>query len=87
MTFSIARMNCFLHGIEDFQIVRGDTLSEPKFLQGDRLKQFDVVLANPPYSIKQWDRTAFASDPWGRNLYGARPRRAAPITHSGNTFS
>src|SRR4030095_13729328 len=50
MTSSIARMNCFLHGIEDFQIVRGDTLSEPKFVQGDRLMQFDVVLANPPYS-------------------------------------
>ncbi len=43
MTSSIARMNCFLHGIEDFQIVRGDTLSEPKLVQGDRLKQFDVV--------------------------------------------
>jgi type I restriction enzyme M protein len=70
MTSSIARMNCFLHGIEDFRIERGDTLSEPKFVQGDRLMQFDVVLANPPYSIKQWDRDAFASDPWGRNLYG-----------------
>ena len=35
--------------------------------------RFDVVLANPPYSIKQWDRDAFASDPWGRNLYGPPP--------------
>src|SRR5437870_1263004 len=70
LTSSIARMNCFLHGIEDFQIVRGDTLSEPKLVQGDRLQRFDVVLANPPYSIKQWDRDAFAFDPWGRNLYG-----------------
>ena len=61
MTSSIARMNCFLHGIEDFQIVRGDTLSEPKFIEGDSLMRFDVVLANPPYSIKQWDRDAFAS--------------------------
>jgi restriction endonuclease S subunit len=73
MTSSIARMNCFLHGIEDFRIERGDTLSEPKFVQGDRLQRFDVVLANPPYSIKQWDRDAFASDPWGRNLYGTPP--------------
>ena len=73
MTSSIARMNCFLHGIEDFQIIRGDTLSEPKFVEGDRLKRFDVVLANPPYSIKQWDRDAFAADPWGRNLYGTPP--------------
>jgi type I restriction enzyme M protein len=70
MTSSIARMNCFLHGIEDFRIERGDTLAEPKLVQGDRLMRFDVCLANPPYSIKQWDRAAFASDPWGRNLYG-----------------
>ena len=68
MTSSIARMNCFLHGIEDFRIERGDTLSAPKFVEGDRLQRFDVALANPPYSIKQWDREAFGSDPWGRNL-------------------
>jgi len=77
MTSSIARMNCFLHGIEDFRIERGDTLAEPKFVAGDRLQQFDVVLANPPYSIKQWDRAAFASDPWGRNLYGTPPQGRA----------
>jgi len=77
MTSSIARMNCFLHGIEDFEIVRGDTLAEPKLVEGDRLKQFDVVLANPPYSIKQWDRDAFASDPWGRNIYGTPPQGRA----------
>jgi type I restriction enzyme M protein len=77
MTSSIARMNCFLHGIEDFRIERGDTLAEPKLVEGDRLMQFDVVLANPPYSIKQWDRDAFASDPWGRNLYGTPPQGRA----------
>ena len=77
MTSSIARMNCFLHGIEDFQIIRGDTLAEPKFVTGDRLQQFDVCLANPPYSIKQWDREAFAADPWGRNVYGTPPQGIA----------
>ncbi len=77
MTSSISRMNCFLHGIENFRIERGDTLAEPKFVQGDRLMQFDIVLANPPYSIKQWDRDAFASDPWGRNLYGKPPQGRA----------
>ena len=41
MTSSIARMNCFLHGVEDFHIERGDTLAEPKFVQGDRLQRFD----------------------------------------------
>jgi type I restriction enzyme M protein len=77
MTSSIARMNCFLHGIEDFRIERGDTLAEPKLVEGDHLMRFDVVLANPPYSIKQWDREAFASDPWGRNLYGTPPQGRA----------
>jgi type I restriction enzyme M protein len=77
MTSSIARMNCFLHGIEDFRIERGDTLAEPKLVEGDQLMKFDVVLANPPYSIKQWDREVFASDPWGRNLYGTPPQGRA----------
>ncbi len=77
MTSSIARMNCFLHGIEDFRIERGDTLAEPKLVEGDKLMQFDVVLANPPYSIKQWDREAFRSDPWGRNLFGVPPQGRA----------
>jgi hypothetical protein len=77
MTSAIARMNCFLHGIEDFRIERGDTLAEPKLVQDDRLMRVDIVLANPPYSIKQWDRDAFASDPWGRNLYGTPPQGRA----------
>lgn len=77
MTSAIARMNLFLHGIEDFHIVRGDTLAEPKFVHGDRLMRFDVVLANPPYSIKQWDRDVFAADPWSRNAYGTPPQGRA----------
>lgn len=77
MTSAIARMNLFLHGIEDFRIERDDTLARPKFIEGDRLRQFDVVLANPPYPIKQWDRAAWASDPYGRNLYGVPPQGRA----------
>jgi len=77
LTSAIGRMNLFLHGIEDFKIVRGDTLSNPAFVEGDRLKQFDVVLANPPYSIKQWDRDAWSADPWGRNIYGTPPQGRA----------
>jgi type I restriction enzyme M protein len=77
MTSSIARMNCFLHGIEDFRIERGDTLSDPKLIEDDRLMVFDVVLANPPYSIKQWNRDAFAADPWKRNLFGTPPQGRA----------
>lgn len=77
LTSAIGRMNLFLHGIEDFQVIRGNTLSHPAFVEGDKLKQFDVVLANPPYSIKQWNRAAWSSDPWGRNIYGTPPQGRA----------
>lgn len=77
ITSAIARMNLFLHGIEDFDIVRGDTLANPAFLDGDRLRRFDIALANPPYSIKAWDRTAWQSDRWGRNAYGTPPQGRA----------
>jgi type I restriction enzyme M protein len=77
ITSSIARMNLFLHGIDDFEIVRGDTLANPAFIKKDKLQQFDVVLANPPYSIKKWNRDAFAVDPYGRNMYGVPPQGRA----------
>jgi type I restriction enzyme M protein len=77
ITSSIARMNMFLHGIQDFEIVRGNTLSHPRLLRHDRLRQFDVVLANPPYSIKKWDQKGFQHDPWGRNLWGTPPQGCA----------
>jgi type I restriction enzyme M protein len=77
MTSAIARTNLFLHGIEDFRVERGDTLDQPTFVEGDRLKTFDVVMANPPYSIKQWNRDAWASDRFGRNIYGAPPQGRA----------
>ena len=77
MTSAIARMNLFLHGVEDFHVARGDTLAAPRLLDGDRLRRFDVVLANPPYSIKQWDRALFATDPYGRNTLGTPPQGRA----------
>lgn len=70
ITSAIARMNMFMHGIEEFSIVRGDTLAQPAFLEKDELKKFNVILANPPYSIKAWDRKSFENDPYGRNLWG-----------------
>jgi type I restriction enzyme M protein len=77
MTASIARMNLVLHGVEDCVIHRGDTLDRPGFIEQDRLRTFDMVLANPPYSIKQWDREGFQSDPWGRNFLGTPPQGRA----------
>lgn len=77
MTASIARMNLVLHGVEDCEIARGDTLAAPAFREADRLKKFDVVLANPPYSIKQWNREAWTTDSWGRNFLGTPPQGRA----------
>lgn len=76
-TSAIARMNLYLHGAKDFRIAQGDTLREPAFLAGNTLRSFDCVLANPPYSIKQWDRESFASDPYGRNFLGTPPQGRA----------
>lgn len=69
-TAAIARMNLFLHGAEDFQIIRGDTLREPAFFSGDQLASFDCVIANPPFSLASWGEDAWRSDPWGRNIAG-----------------
>ena len=77
LTSAIGRMNLFLHGISDFQIVTGDTLKATAFVEGGRVQQFDLVLANPPYSIKQWDRTAFENDKYGRNFLGTPPQGRA----------
>ena len=77
LTSAIGRMNLFLHGIKDFYIVNDDTLRNPAFIEKGKLKTFDIVLANPPYSIKQWDRSAFESDKYGRNFLGTPPQSRA----------
>ena len=77
ITSAIARMNMFMHGIEEFSIIRGDTLANPAFLHNDELKKFNVILANPPYSIKAWDQKGFTNDPYGRNIWGVPPQGCA----------
>jgi type I restriction enzyme M protein len=78
MTASLARMNLALHGVDDFAVARGDTLERPAFTnEKGSLATFDVVLANPPYSIKQWNREAWTTDPWGRNFLGTPPQGRA----------
>lgn len=72
-TSAIARMNLLLHGIEDFHIIREDTLRAPAFHSGNRLAQFDCVMANPPFSLKKWGHQEYPNDPWGRNLLGGVP--------------
>lgn len=73
ITSSMARANLYLHGLEDFSIARGDTLVEPAFIEGGALKKFDIVIANPPFSLKNWGHEQWASDRWGRNAYGMPP--------------
>lgn len=72
-TSAIARMNLFLHGAADFQIIRGDTLRQPAFFSGDNLATFDCVIANPPFSLEKWGEEVWASDPYGRNFAGMPP--------------
>ena len=74
-TSSIARMNLVLHGIEDFEIVREDTLRSPAFTDSSTggLATFDCVIANPPFSLKEWGREVWEADPWGRAAYGLPP--------------
>lgn len=72
-TSAIARMNLLLHGVEDFKIVREDTLRNPAFYTGNHLAQFDCVVANPPFSLKAWGEVEWASDKWGRNQLGGVP--------------
>ncbi|MDV7398738.1 N-6 DNA methylase, partial [Arthrospira platensis SPKY1] len=71
---AIARMNMFLHGVEDFRVERGDTLRQPAFFAADGLQTFDCVIANPPFSLKEWGATAWTNDPYGRNIAGVPPQ-------------
>ena len=72
-TSSIARINMFLHGLDDFNIVRGDTLRNPAFYDGDKLATFDCVIANPPFSLEKWGDDLWVNDPYGRNFAGTPP--------------
>ena len=71
-TAAAARMNLFLHGLEDFVVERGDTLRNPVFTDpaSGGLARFDVVIANPPFSLEAWGRELWESDPWGRAFAG-----------------
>ena len=75
-TSSIARMNLFLHGAEDFHIERGDTLRLPAFYSGDSLATFDCVIANPPFSLEKWGDDVWINDPYGRNFAGLPPAKS-----------
>jgi type I restriction enzyme M protein len=79
-TAAIARMNLFMHDIEDFRIRRGDTLRDPKFTKPDGgLEQYDCVIANPPFSLSPWGREEWPDDPYRRSTYGLPPTQYADL--------
>jgi type I restriction enzyme M protein len=77
ITSAIARINMFMHNVDEFLIVQGDTLDSPQILENDELKQFDVVMANPPYIVKKWSQKKWMNDPFGRNIWGTPPQGCA----------
>lgn len=74
-TSAIAKMNLYLHNLETFNIVRGDTFREPKLLDGDQLQKFDMVIANPPFSLQNWGAEAWHNDPYKRSFCGVPPAK------------
>lgn len=67
---SVAKMNLFLHGANDFNIMCGDTLRDPRILQNEHIAHFDCVVANPPFSLEDWGSEAWKTDRFGRNIWG-----------------
>jgi type I restriction enzyme M protein len=77
-TWAICQMNLFLHDIDDADVRRGDTLREPKHTVGEgrgAIRTFDRVIANPPFSLKEWGHSIWSNgDPYGRDTYGTPPK-------------
>lgn len=73
-TWALCKMNMFLHNQDSARIERGDTLRNPKLLEGDTLMRFDVVVANPPFSLDKWGSEELASDRHQRFHRGLPPK-------------
>jgi type I restriction enzyme M protein len=73
-TWAIAQMNMLLHNIIDFNIRKGDTIREPAFVQMGKLMLFDLVIANPPFSVNNWGDEVAVNDRFGRFCYGVPPK-------------
>ncbi len=74
-TWALAKMNMFLHGEDNHRIEWGDTIRNPKLLDSeDTLKHFDVVVANPPFSLEKWGYDSAADDKFGRFRRGLPPQ-------------
>ena len=75
--WALCKMNMFLHGVDNARIEWGDTLNSPKLIERDRLKKFDVVVANPPFSLDKWGAENAAGDPFHRFHRGTPPKSKA----------
>ncbi len=75
-TWSIAKMNLLLHGLPDHKIEKGDTIRQPKLVEDGEIMLFDRVIANPPFSLKEWGREEAEHDSYGRFQYGLPPKNA-----------
>lgn len=83
-THALCRMNMFLHGMDNFRIEWGDTLRNPRLIEDDKLMQFDIVVANPPFSLDKWGADEAEADPFRRYHRGVPPKGKADyafITH------
>jgi type I restriction enzyme M protein len=77
-THALCRMNMFLHGMDNFRIEWGDTLRNPRLVEGDQLLKFDIVVANPPFSLDKWGYDeAAATTPSTATTAVCRPSRRA----------
>src|SRR5699024_10302698 len=74
-TSAIAKLILYLHGLKDFEIRRGDTFREPRFVTKEKLDRFDVVIANPPFSLQSWGAAGWTNDPYGRAFCGVTPAK------------
>lgn len=73
-TWALAKMNMYLHGFDQARIERGDTIRSPKLVEDDQLMRFDVVIANPPFSLDKWGADGAESDRWRRFHRGVPPK-------------
>lgn len=73
-TLGLAKMNMFLHGVDSASLVRCNTLTDPGLLQGDALLRFDIVVANPPFSLDKWGADEVKDDRWHRFTRGIPPK-------------
>jgi len=76
-TTSVARINMLIHGIDEFTLTSGNTIDKPQILEDDQIKQFDLVMSNPEFTVDSWNQTKFTNDPYGRNTLGTPPQGCA----------